>query len=143
MTSLKKQHNCKIELREVNLKATPARLAVLKILEETKSPLDVATIKAELKKGGINADPATVFRMMNSFSDKGIVREVNLQESKLRYEHTSRESHHHFICESCGSIIDISDCKIDELQRTIQQKKGLLIKRHSLEFFGLCQDCQA
>jgi Fur family transcriptional regulator, ferric uptake regulator len=143
MSTLTKQHDCKTELREVNLKATPARIAVLKILEKIGQPLDVATIKSELKKNGINADPATVFRMMNSFSDKGIVQEINLRESKLRYEYTARTAHHHFTCDNCKSITDISDCNIEELQKNIQKKKGLLVTRHSLEFFGLCKDCQA
>lgn len=52
MTSQTIQHDCKRELRGVKLKATPARLAVLKVLEEANQPLDVATIKAAVKKMG-------------------------------------------------------------------------------------------
>ncbi|MBI2601311.1 transcriptional repressor [Candidatus Daviesbacteria bacterium] len=136
------KHDCKIELHKVALKATPARLATLKVLEAASKPLDVATIKSKLKKDGINADPATIFRMMNSFSDKGLVREINLQESKLRYEYSAKEDHHHLLCESCGSIEDISDCNIETWEKELREKKGFMIKHHSLEFFGLCKNCQ-
>lgn len=136
------QHDCKIELREADLKATPARLAALKVLESSDKPLDVATIKLILKKNGINTDPATVFRMMNSFLSKGIVREVNLQESKQRYEHSARKEHHHLLCDNCGSIEDISDCNINVWKKELQKKKGFIVKHHSLEFFGLCKKCQ-
>lgn len=137
------KHDCKIELREVKLKVTPARLAALYVLENADRPLDVATIKAELERQGIDANPATVFRMMNSFSDKGIVREVNFQESKLRYEHSAKKDHHHLLCEKCGAIEDISDCNIDTWKKELKNRKGFLVKHHSLEFFGLCSACQS
>jgi Fur family transcriptional regulator, ferric uptake regulator len=137
-----KQHDCRKELREVELKATPARLAVLKVLESADRPLDVATIKSNLEKHGIDANPATVFRMMNSFSDKGLVREVNLQESKQRYEHASKADHHHLLCENCKAIEDISDCNIENWEKELKDKRGFLIRHHSIEFFGLCKDCQ-
>lgn len=137
-----KKHDCREELRDVDLKATRARLAVLKVLENTDKPLDVMTIKSELKKQGVDADPATIFRMMNSFFDKGIVREINFQESKLRYEYSAKEDHHHLVCENCGVIEDISDCNIDTWENEICGKKGFLVKHHSLEFFGLCKNCQ-
>ncbi len=142
MTSQIKQHDCKTELREVDLKATPARLAALKILEGAEKPLDVATIKSSLEKHGIDANPATVFRMMNSFSDKGLVREVNLQESKQRYEHAAKADHHHLLCENCKAIEDISDCGIENWEKELKDKKGFLVRHHSIEFLGLCKDCQ-
>ncbi len=142
MTINDTQHDCKKELREVDLRATPARLTVLKILEEAVRPLDVATIQSEIGKRGLDADPATVFRMMNSFSEKGLVREVNLQESKLRYEHAAKGNHHHLLCDACGAIEDITDCNIDIWEKELREKKGFIVKRHALEFFGLCKNCQ-
>lgn len=137
-----KIHDCRSELQNVALKATPARLATLKILETTDRPLDVATIKSRLQKNGTVIDPATIFRMMNAFSEKGLVREVNLQESKLRYEPTTRADHHHLVCEECGAIEDITDCNIGVLEKEIQEKKEFTVNHHSLEFFGLCKNCQ-
>lgn len=141
MTTQRK-HDCKTELREADLKATPTRLAVLKILEVEDKPLDVATIKSALEENGINADPSTIFRMMNSFLVKGIVKKVNLQESKLRYEHSAKKNHHHLFCENCGSIEDISDCNTDVWKKELREKKRFIVKHHSLEFFGLCKNCQ-
>lgn len=141
MTHMQK-HDCKSELREADLKVTPARLGVLAALEQADMPLDVSALMNYLEEQKIKTDKATVFRVMNALTDKGLVTPVQLGEGKFRYEHSAKADHHHFICESCGSITDISDCTIDALQREVQQKKGLLIKRHSLEFFGICQNCQ-
>ncbi len=136
------KHDCKEELREADLKAPSARLGILEALENTNKPLDVATLIIYLKQQHIKADKVTVFRIMNILSEKGLVTPIQLGEGKFRYEHSAKADHHHFICERCGAIEDISDCNIDVLEHHIQQKKGLLVRRHSLEFFGVCQQCQ-
>lgn len=141
MMHLKRSHDCKEELRNADLKATPARLAILALLERTEKPLPVASIHAYLQEREIAADQATVFRILNAFTEKGITKQVQFHEGKFRYELAGKE-HHHLICDSCGEIEDIADCNIEQLEREISNKKDFLVKRHSLEFFGLCKNCQ-
>lgn len=135
-------HNCSEELRDVDLKATPARIAVLQLLEETNTPLDVSTIIYNLKSKNLDVDPATAFRIVNMFTEKGIITPIQFNEGKLRYELSSKAAHHHLVCEQCGKIEDISDCNIRSLEKDIKKKKGFLVKHHSLEFFGVCLNCQ-
>lgn len=135
-------HDCKEELRHVELKVTPARLGVLAALESTDTPLDIVTIMAYLHKKHIKADKVTVFRIMNALTEKGLIKPIQFNEGKLRYEYGALADHHHFVCEKCGSIQDVTGCNIDALEKEITKKKGVLVKRHSLEFFGLCADCQ-
>ena len=139
---IKRLHDCSEELRQVELKVTPARLAVLDILEKSDKPIDIATIIDFLEKNNIQADPATVFRIINSFTNKGITKQIQLNEGKFRYEHSSKKDHHHLICESCGSIEDISDNFIADIEDKIKSSKKFLVKRHSVEFFGVCKQCQ-
>ena len=136
-------HDCKTELNEALLRATPARLAIMTLFESSDKPLDVQTMIEFLDKKGVKTDPATVFRIVNLFTEKGLTKQIQLNEGKFRYELAARGNHHHFICENCGAIEDIADCNIDELEKTLRIKKGLLVKRHSLEFFGLCKNCSA
>lgn len=142
MNFAKTRHDCKTELRDFQLKATPARLGVLKALETTNIPLDVISLLNYLKKNNIKVDKVTVFRILNILSEKGLVTPIQLGEGKFRYEHSAKTEHHHFICEKCSRIIDISDCNIYKLEKEIKRKKGLFVKRHSLEFFGICKQCQ-
>lgn len=135
-------HDCKEELREVDLRATPARLAVMSFLEKTEEPVDVNSVIDYLNINSIKTDPATVFRIMNLLTQKGITNPIQFQEGKTRYELSSKDDHHHLICENCGKIEDISDTIVPELEKEIHKKSGFLVKRHSLEFFGLCPLCQ-
>lgn len=134
--------DCQTELRDVSLKATPARIALLQLLESADTPLDTGGMFHSLQKQGIKTDQATVFRIINTFTQKGITKQLQFNESKFRYELSSKEDHHHLICEHCGDIEDISDCGIGQLEKEIEKKKRFTVKRHSLEFFGLCNTCQ-
>lgn len=142
MTSNKITHDCKTELRDADLKVTRVRLAVLKLFESADKPVDVAEVINYLRQNKIKADPATAFRIIKNFTDRGLTRQISFHEGKFRYELADQTEHHHFVCENCGAIEDISDCKIETLEKNIFKKKGLIIKRHSLEFFGICKNCQ-
>lgn len=137
-----KQYDCKRELGKVDLRATPARIAILKFLEKTRQPVDVNTVFGEINSEGVKTDPATVFRIVNKLMEKGLVIQIQFQDKKARYELAKRGHHHHLVCENCGKIEDVSTQAIPALEKEIQQKHSFLVKRHSLEFFGLCVDCQ-
>src|SRR4051794_34245109 len=98
MTTLQK-HDCTLELRNVDLKVTPARLGILSALEEADMPLDVVSLVNYLKAHKIKADKVTVFRIMNALSEKELVRQVQFNEGKMRYEYAAKSEHHHFVCD--------------------------------------------
>lgn len=142
MIQAKIKHDCKTELNEVELRATPARIALMRLLESADTPLDVQSMIEYLNQNEIKTDPATVFRIVNMFKEKGLLHSIQLNEGKFRYELSSKPHHHHFVCEHCGAIQDISDFSIKTLEEDIQKKRNIKITSHSLEFFGLCKDCQ-
>ena len=142
MINAKMKHDCKTELNEVALRATPARIALMNLFEASSEPLDVQTMIDYLNKEDIKTDPATVFRIVNLFKEKGLLQSIQLHEGKFRYELSSKPHHHHFVCEQCGGIQDISDFSIKKIEEEIQKKRHLTITSHSLEFFGICADCQ-
>ncbi len=136
------KHDCKSELNDAQLRATPARIALMELFENSLEPLDVQTMIDYLQKRNITADNATVFRIVNAFTQKGLTRQIQLHENKFRYELAARGEHHHLICNVCGKIEDISDCKIEDFQDEISKKKKFVIKSHALEFYGTCNNCQ-
>lgn len=136
------KHDCKDELRDVDLRATPARIALMNLLETSEEPLDVQSMIDYLEGRHVKADPATVFRIMNMFTDKGITRQISFNEGKFRYELASKNDHHHLVCNKCGNIEDISDCRIGAYENNIEKQKNFKVTNHLLEFFGVCQKCQ-
>lgn len=128
-------------LIQADLKKTNARLAVLSYLDETRTPQTADEIFSHVNEEHDEVDRATIYRILDTFYKKGLVHRLEFSEGKYRFELVGDE-HHHLICEGCGKIEDISDCNITEWEQEINQKKGFQIKRHSLEFFGVCNQCQ-
>jgi Fur family ferric uptake transcriptional regulator len=142
MINAKIKHDCKEELNDVSLRATPARMALMQLFESTAKPVDVHTMIAYLEENNIRTDPATVFRIVNMFTEKGLTRQIQLQEGKSRYELAAHPEHHHLVCNNCGDIQDISDCNIEVLESHIEKRKNFKVISHALEFYGLCLNCQ-
>ena len=122
-----------------NLKVTGSRKALIDFVTKSDKPVDAQTLIEQLQKT-LEIDRVTVFRILNVLTGHGILRKLEFGEGKARYEIATTE-HHHLICESCGAIEDVSDCNIGALEEEIGKKKGFHVKRHSLEFFGLCNKC--
>lgn len=111
------------------------------VVQNSSKPLFVGEIIQELKEKKILIDEVTVYRILDLFFEKGMIKKVlSPRSTKTRYE-LSGDDHHHFTCDSCGMIEDINICNVDKLVDGIRRNKKLLIKGHSLEFFGLCSKC--
>jgi Fur family transcriptional regulator, ferric uptake regulator len=132
-------HSKKV-LHDAQLKITHSRQIVLDFFLSHKLPRPAEDVFSFLEEKKCDTDRATVYRILDTFVEKGILNRVEFQEGKFRYE-IAGSDHHHLICESCGSIEDISDCGIDAWKGEILSKKGFSVKRHSLEFYGICQQC--
>lgn len=134
-------HDCSLELKDVSLHVTPARIAAMKLFESHDTPVDVQHVIDHLQKN-LGVDRVTVFRIINTFVEKGILRKLEFQEGKSRYELANKEDHHHLICERCGEIEDVADTVIPSLVEQIKKNQQFIVTKHSLEFFGICKHCQ-
>lgn len=128
-------------IRNKGLRVTPARLAVLNVLTEAQKPLDIASIWERISRKRVDADQATIYRIIENFIQKDLISRLQFQEKKFFYE-AKREEHHHAICKNCGKIEDVSKCNIKRLEKEIDESIGFRVESHSLEFYGTCRGCQ-
>jgi Fe2+ or Zn2+ uptake regulation protein len=106
-----------------------------------KKPLTVLEIFNGVNKKKASIDKTTIYRILTSFVELGIVKGINLGDRELRYELSNCNHHHHLVCESCGNIEDIELCE-DSLVKEVQKQSSFKVQSHSLEFFGICKHCQ-
>ena len=88
-------------------------------------------------------DRATVFRLLQKLSDKGIARRLGLHERAAYFTLLIPGRHQDFlICTDCGDIQAIkAACPVHQLEKEIAEKTGYTGLYHELEFFGNCPDC--
>jgi Fur family peroxide stress response transcriptional regulator len=130
----------KENIRSNGLRITPARVAVLSILNDSQKPLDIAAIYKEISKRHVDADQATIYRIVDNFIEKDMIKRLQFGENKFYYEAKGTE-HHHAICTNCGKIEDVVKCNIKRLEKEILKNMNFNVASHSLEFYGLCEDC--
>ncbi|MAI35387.1 MAG: Fur family transcriptional regulator [Rhodopirellula sp.] len=129
------------QIRSVGLRATPARLATLLLVQKSNSPLTHADAAEALASNGI--DKATVFRNLNDLTEVGLLRRTELGDHVWRFEathgDTGSESHHpHFVCIDCGSVTCLNDLQLTAGSKKqsdgVGQVTEILLRGH-------CNDC--
>lgn len=127
-------------LRQAGMKATPSRIAIMKALNESKKPLSINGIKIMLGKS--LTDQATIYRTIETLVSKGLARLVNFQHDHQHYELVDTSHHHHLICKTCDTVVDVSKCDTGKLEKEIKKNGGFAqVDSHALEFFGICKKC--
>ena len=102
-------------LRDVTLRATAARVAVLKLLAANGVPMSHADVVEALAEFGF--DQSTLFRCLNEMADAGLLARLDLGDQTRRFE--LRESagpaefnHAHFMCIDCGELSCMNEFSI-------------------------------
>jgi|SRR3989344_3195276 len=121
-------------------RVTPARIAVLSVLEKEKRPLSVEKIIQTI--GEKDIDYVTAYRTITALKKAGLVRQIDFQHNHAHYELASLGDHHHVVCTKCDKVADVANCGIEKMEKVALQESGFReITDHSLEFFGICKQC--
>ncbi len=130
----------KTQLRENGYRATPARIAVLSLLQSAKQPLSVEKIIAGI--GADMIDYVTAYRTVTLFKELGLVRQIDFQHGHAHYELASLGDHHHVVCVRCNMVVDVSHSNPKQILEDARVESGFAqITDHALEFFGVCSKC--
>jgi Fur family ferric uptake transcriptional regulator len=131
------------DLKSGGHRLTRVRRALIDVLSKTDIPLSMADLKGSLSKEQIQCDRTTIYREILFLEKKGIIRSILLGDGKKRYKMCPVHHHHHIICLRCGRATDVV------LRRGLVRQESMIsrlyqfkIDYHTLEFFGLCSDCQ-
>lgn len=122
---------------------TAARRFIIAALCEATSPLAATDLLKDLDKHKLHSNKTTVYRELNFLSGQNVVKAIDFGDGTKRYEIASDHHHHHLICTKCQKVEDIELARdVDEEGVALGKEKNFKVTGHSLEFFGLCKDCQ-
>lgn len=128
-------------LRNEGLKATPGRVAILKILAKSQKPLSIHSLKETL---GNQLDMVTIYRALEALIAGKLVQRVDFGHVHAHYEVIEKNRHHHhLICKICGRVEDIAGCVTKNLEKIVlvNSKSFKNIISHSVELSGMCKQC--
>ena len=134
----------KSQLKLMSLKTTRERVMILEEVMKRNDHFDADQFAADLNVSGVKVSRATVYRTLDILNDMGIVHKSTLGHKHQHYENMVNRSHHdHLVCLDCDKVVEFMDPRIEELQEEVCRKNGFIIKDHSLQLFGICEECTA
>lgn len=83
----------------------------------------------------------TVYRNLEILSELGMVLKLEVGGTQKRFD-GNVESHYHVRCTECGCVDDLHMATDHEIVQKAQANTDFQIKRHSLEFIGVCPECR-
>ncbi|PWI57825.1 Fur family transcriptional regulator [Sulfoacidibacillus thermotolerans] len=127
-------------LKDVNLRATPQRIAVLNVLKMLGQAHPTAEeIYVALKQEFPAISFATVYNTLKSFLDAGLLHELRFGDKASRYD-LNTQAHHHLLCEVCGDLIDIYLPEVDVAQ--VLREHEFAMSGYHVEIRGVCKTCR-
>jgi Fur family transcriptional regulator, ferric uptake regulator len=120
---------------------TRSQERVLTLLKKLERAISAQDIYVELREGTQSMGLATVYRSLETLKLEGVVQVRTLANGESLYS-TVQEDRHHLTCLQCGDSIPIDQCPVHELENQLHQSHQFKIFYHTLEFFGLCNQCQ-
>lgn len=106
-----------------NLKITPQRIAVLEVLRSLRNHPDAESIMEHLRKKNPHLTTGTVYKILDIFTEKGIIKRVKTDSGHMRYDPV-QEKHHHLYSVNSGRIEDYFDEDLDMIiEKYLKNKK--------------------
>lgn len=127
-------------LRDASLRATNARVAVLRLLHGLDGPASHPEVVSALEDSGW--DRATLYRNLTDMTEAGLLRRTDLGDHLWRYElaSTDRDSHGHphFLCTACGDVACLPDLGLALPAGVPQSMRSGAVE---IQFKGTCDAC--
>lgn len=128
-------------LKNHDLKATKQRILLLDailVLEDK-----IFSVKKLFPVLSGKMDQVTVYRILSTLNEKGIIREIFTSNDEKFFEISCIHNpvHPHFHCTLCKKITCLPALKKEKIENLMDEYKDLDVSDISINFSGICQEC--
>ncbi len=121
---------------------TRSQERVFHLLKTLNRAVSAQELFVELRQRDQNMGLATVYRALESLKLQGAIQARTLTTGESLYSSVQRDQHH-LTCIHCGRSIPFEECPVHDLEEKLERSHRFKVYYHTLEFFGLCDRCQA
>ena len=128
-------------LRQHGVQVTAQRLAIMRAVSaRPHATTEELTDEVRASIGSISRQ--AVYDTLALLVDRNLVRRIQPAGSAARFENRVGDNHHHLICRTCGSTVDI-DCAVGEVPcLTADDDHGFVIDEAEVIYWGICPSCR-
>jgi Fur family ferric uptake transcriptional regulator len=121
---------------------TRSQKRILNFLQSVNRAISAQDIYVELRNQNQGMSLATVYRALEALKREGALQVRMLPNGESLYSCVQQDKHH-LTCLECGKSISLDKCPVQDLETQLHNSYKFKIYYHTLEFFGLCNICQA
>ena len=126
--------------REREVRITMQRMAVFQALVEDTTHPTADTVYSRLRHTMPSLSLATIYRILEMLDKEGLIRRVGTANGVSRFE-ANLDLHQHLVCKECGSIADIEDESLSQLQLPRTRIAGFMAEELDIRIIGTCSEC--
>lgn len=131
-------------LRVAGYRVGTARAIVVEFLDEQDCCVAAQTIHDELEARGRMVGLASVYRVLDTLLEHGLVQRVDIGDGVARFEpvRSISDHHHHLVCGECGKVEAFSDKALETAIRRVEERSGYDVVAHDVVLRGACTTCR-
>ena len=133
-------------LHDARYKLTPQREVTVRVLLENESShLSAEDVFMKVKDKYPEIGLATVYRTLELLNELNVLDKVNFGDGVSRYDlrkEGAQHFHHHLICINCGSVEEVEEALLTDVEKIVSRDFNFDIIDHRLTFHGICSECK-
>jgi len=120
---------------------TRQRAAVKMLLDDLDEFKSAQQLHDLLRENGDSVGLTTVYRCLQALADAGDLDLLVNDDGETLYRKCSDHHHHHLVCRSCGTTVEIAGPDVETWADRVAGEHGFTAVSHTVELFGLCSTC--
>lgn len=124
---------------------TSNRRAVVAALADAGAPITLP----DLLEADASLAQSSAYRCLSIMIEAGIVRRLVHVGDHAHFELAEHltEHHHHLICETCGTVVDVTlpdamEVAMDRSFDEVAEASGFVPTHHAVDIYGTCAGCR-
>jgi Fur family ferric uptake transcriptional regulator len=132
-------------LDKAGFRSGSARRAVIDLLGRQDCCVTAQEIFDGLRGEGRAVGIASVYRVLDLLTEKGLVQRIDVGAGMARFEplYRSGEHHHHLVCDECGKVEAFEDDELELALHRVEGRTGYSVEGHDVVLRGACGDCRS
>ncbi|MBV9259694.1 MAG: transcriptional repressor [Ktedonobacteraceae bacterium] len=116
--------------------------AVLDVVRAAGNHPTAQEIYDEVRHTRPNIGLASVYRILHTLTEQGMIREIGRSEESRYDGQVAR--HDHAVCTKCGTLIDLPTAiaLTKEHLEAVAQAAGIELEFHEVRLYGKCTTCR-